>query len=77
VATRLTEKQRLRRARIFLAVLGFVFAALAILIGAGSVAVPSYALLVCATLSILLLLISRFASDQWVLRCESLLTGWP
>jgi hypothetical protein len=77
VPTALSDKQRLRRARMFLAVLGFVFAAIAVVIEVGSVAVPSYALLICATLSIVLLLISRFASDRWVLRFESLLTGWP
>jgi membrane protein implicated in regulation of membrane protease activity len=68
-----------RRARYFLYALGGVFVAL----GFALEMVPYLASVtwwwsgrVCALIGVVFLSIGRYASDRFVRRCESLLTGW-
>jgi hypothetical protein len=37
---------------------------------------PALAGRICAGIWAVILSVGRFGSDRWVLRCESLLTGW-
>ena len=68
-----------RRARYFLYLLGGVFVALGFsleTVPAFAAVSPSLAGRVCAGIGALILGAGRFGSDQFVRRCEMLLTGW-
>lgn len=67
-----------RRARTFFLVLGSFFAGLSLLLFfVRALASPAYAPIACAVLAVVFLVIWRFATNQWIVRCQNLLTGWP
>jgi hypothetical protein len=69
-----------RRARYFLYAIGGVFAALGFTLETVpglAAATPWWSGRACALIGVVFLSIGRFASDRFVRRCESLLTGWP
>lgn len=68
-----------RRARYFLYLVGGVFVALGFsleMVPALAEAVPSLAGRVCAGIGAVVLSAGRFGSDRFVVRCETMLTGW-
>ena len=73
------EDKAARRARYFLYLLGGVFVALGFsleMVPALASVSPSLAGRVCAGIGAMILGAGRFGSDQFVRRCEMLLTGW-
>jgi hypothetical protein len=69
-----------RRARYVLYAIGGVFAALGFtleMVPALAATTPWWSGRACALIGVVFLSIGRFASDRFVRRCESLLTGWP
>lgn len=65
-------------ARRFLALLGVLFAALAVACAVfPSWNVPSHAMPVCAALGTGLIVVARCVPDTWVRRIENLFLGWP
>ena len=69
-----------RRARYFLYVLAAVFVVLGFsleMVPRLAEASPWWSGRACAFIGVVFLSIGRYASDRFVLRCESLLTGWP
>jgi len=76
MSKREAEERPTRRARIFLAVLGGAFVAIALWFGAADPHLD-YRVSACALIGAALIGIARFAPDRWVTRVETLLTGWP
>ncbi len=75
----MSEDKAARRARYFLYLLGGLFVALGFsleMVPAMAAVAPSLAGRVCAGIGAVILSAGRFGSDQFVLRCETLLTGW-
>ena len=73
------EDQSARRARYFLYLLGGVFVALGFsleMVPALAAVSPDLAGRICAGIGAGILCAGRFGSDRFVLRCETLLTGW-
>jgi hypothetical protein len=73
------EDRSARRARYFLYLLGGAFVALGFsleMIPALASVSPGLAGRVSAGIGALILSAGRFGSDRFVLRCETLLTGW-
>jgi hypothetical protein len=69
-----------RRARYFLYALGGIFVALGFaleMVPRFANATPWWSGRACAFIGLVFLSIGRFASDRFVRRCESMLTGWP
>jgi hypothetical protein len=69
-----------RRARYFLYALGGIFVVLGFsleMVPRFAAAAPWWSGRACALIGVVFLSIGRFASDRFVRRCESLLTGRP
>ena len=64
-------------ARGLLAILGIVFAALAVWAWLDASSFPPWSLPACASLALVFFGLARWASDRWVDRLRGLLTGWP
>ncbi|TKR29296.1 hypothetical protein FCE95_14125 [Luteimonas gilva] len=72
------DASQIRRGRIFLAVFGLFFAAVALFLWwMPSPQTREIAPPVCALIGIALLLTARLASDRTIARVQNLLTGWP
>ena len=75
----MSDEPPVRRARLFLYLLGGVFVALGLALeGVPMMAAvaPELSGRISAGLGALILGAGRFGSDRFVLRCEMLLTGW-
>lgn len=66
-----------RSTRTFLAILGLLFAALALWAWVDAAQFPAWTLPGCGLLAALFLGLACWASDQWVRRVRGLLAGWP
>ncbi|MEA3177090.1 MAG: hypothetical protein QOI59_613 [Gammaproteobacteria bacterium] len=76
---RVGEDKAARRARYFLYLLGGVFVALGFsleMVPVMAAVAPPLAGRICAGIGAVILSAGRYGSDRFVLRCETVLTGW-
>lgn len=70
-------QENTRSARMLLAILGLLFAILALWAWMDAAQFSAWTLPGCGLLAALFLGLARWATDRWVQRVRGLLTGWP